>query len=79
MKSKRVDILRRALKVIFAGGGAYYLENKRLPKNALFTGKPYEYSNVRGYYEHHKDKTVDSDEIKAQTEMVRQRREDGWS
>jgi len=52
IKSKRLDVLRRAQKVIFAGGGAYYLKNKHLPKNTLFAESPYEYSNVRGYYEH---------------------------
>ncbi len=50
IKSKRVDVLRKASKVIFAGGGAYYLKNKQLPSNAIFTEKPYEYANVRGYY-----------------------------
>jgi plasmid segregation protein ParM len=36
-------------KVIIAGGGAYFLENIALPKNATFPEKPYEFSNVRGY------------------------------
>jgi len=36
-------------KVIIAGGGAYFLENVALPKNATFPEKPYEFSNVRGY------------------------------
>jgi len=54
IKSKRVDILRRASKVIFSGGGAYFLEGKRLPSNTLFSGKPYEFENVRGYYDYQK-------------------------
>ena len=36
-------------KVIIAGGGAYFLENVPLPKNATFPEKPFEFSNVRGY------------------------------
>ncbi len=55
VKSKRIDVLRKAKKVIFAGGGAYYLEDKRLPGNAIFIDNPYEFANVRGYYEHKKD------------------------
>ncbi len=54
IKSKRLDILRRASKVIFAGGGAYYLRDRQLPKNTLFADKPYEFTNVRGYYDYQK-------------------------
>jgi len=50
MKSKRLDVLREAQAVIFSGGGAYYLEKKELPDNVVFANKPYEFANVRGYY-----------------------------
>ncbi len=52
IKSKRLDIVKQANKVIFAGGGAYYLQGKRVPGNTVFTDKPYEFANVRGYYGH---------------------------
>jgi len=50
IKSKRLDLVKRADKVIFAGGGAYYLQGHSLPKNTMFTEMPYEFSNVRGYW-----------------------------
>ena len=50
MKSKRLDVLREAQAVIFSGGGAYYLEKKELSDNVVFANKPYEFANVRGYY-----------------------------
>lgn len=50
IKSRQEEILRKALKVIFSGGGAYFCENIELPKNAVFSKKPYEFANVRGYY-----------------------------
>ncbi|WP_187648677.1 ParM/StbA family protein [Nitrosophilus labii] len=51
MKSQRSDLLRSATKVIFSGGGAYFLEGAKLPKNVDFSEKPYEFANARGYYE----------------------------
>lgn len=35
--------------IVFAGGGAYHLDKKALPKNAIFCSEPYEYANIRGY------------------------------
>ena len=42
------DYLRKATKNIFAGGGAYYLEDAVLDDSMTFVQKPYEYSDVRG-------------------------------
>ncbi|HIP44354.1 MAG TPA: hypothetical protein EYG93_03340 [Sulfurospirillum arcachonense] len=51
MESQRSDLLQIASKIIISGGGAYFVENaKNLPKNFVFSKKPYEFSNVRGYY-----------------------------
>jgi len=50
MKAQRLNILREAQAVIFSGGGAYYLEQKELPSNVAFSKKPYEFANVKGYY-----------------------------
>lgn len=44
------DYLKKANLVIFAGGGAYYIDNRDMPPNRVFCQPPYEYSNVRGYY-----------------------------
>jgi len=43
-------ILGMSEKVIISGGGTYMLENVAFPKNVDFTEKPYEFSNVRGYF-----------------------------
>ena len=43
-------LLGTSEKVIIAGGGAYMLEDVAFPKNTFFVEKPYEFSNVRGYY-----------------------------
>jgi len=51
LRSQRADLLRSAHKVIFSGGGAYFLQGILLPKNVEFSALPYEFSNVRGYYE----------------------------
>ena len=50
LRSRRNDTLRRADKVIFSGGGAWFLADTDLPGNVVFSGKPYEFANVRGYY-----------------------------
>lgn len=50
IKSRQLDIVRRATKVIFGGGGAYLLENASLPANAALTENPHEFANVRGYF-----------------------------
>lgn len=42
------DYLRKANKNIFAGGGAYFLEDAQMNANMTFVNKPYEYSDVRG-------------------------------
>ena len=51
LRSQRADLLRSAHKVIFSGGGAYFIQGIPLPKNVEFSALPYEFSNVRGYYE----------------------------
>jgi len=50
LQSRQIETLRRADKVIFSGGGAWFLENTDLPGNVVFSKKPYEFANVRGYY-----------------------------
>lgn len=50
LKAKNSNILFSAKKIIFSGGGAYFLENTKLPNNVVFSQKPYEFSNVRGYF-----------------------------
>lgn len=50
LRSRQVETLRKARAVIFSGGGAYFLEGTDLPKNTIFSKKPYEFANVRGYY-----------------------------
>lgn len=37
-------------KIIVSGGGAYYIDPKCLPESAVFSEKPFEFSNVRGYF-----------------------------
>ena len=49
IKSRNPDIFRSAKAIIVAGGGAYYVNN--FAKNVVHTTTPYEYSNVRGYYQ----------------------------
>ncbi|ULO03744.1 ParM/StbA family protein [Campylobacter sp. RM12651] len=54
--SSRKDILYEANLVIFSGGGAYFLDKeliKELVKTADFSELPYEFANVRGYYEYY--------------------------
>jgi hypothetical protein len=43
-------ILSTAERVIMGGGGCYYINNVRFPKNVDFVINPYEFSNVRGYF-----------------------------
>lgn len=53
LKSQRGDLLKTAKKVIFSGGGTYFLDDIKLLKdtpNIAFSQKPYEFANVRGYY-----------------------------
>jgi len=45
--------LKTAKKVIFSGDGAYFLDDVEILKNTqnvTFSKKPYEFANVRGYY-----------------------------
>jgi plasmid segregation protein ParM len=39
----------RANRIIFSGGGAYYIDHKALPKSAIFSEPSFEFANVRGY------------------------------
>lgn len=51
MRSQRSDLLKTARTVIFSGGGAYFIQDtKIMPKNVAFSKKPYEFANVRGYF-----------------------------
>ena len=53
LRSQRGDLLKVAKKVIFSGGGAYFLDDVEILKktpNVTFSSKPYEFANVRGYY-----------------------------
>lgn len=50
LRANALDTLREASRVVFAGGGAYYLTDEKLPANVEFCELPYEFSNVRGYY-----------------------------
>lgn len=51
--SSNDDISFAAKKVIFGGGGAYFIDKEYMRSilpNAVFSDEPFEYSNVRGYY-----------------------------
>ena len=50
MRSKGVDLLRSANKIIFSGGGAYFLSLDKLTDNSVLSEAPYEFANARGYY-----------------------------
>jgi len=51
LKTMKRDLLRKANKVIFGGGGAYFIDkNMKLPENVVLSDKPYEFANARGYY-----------------------------
>lgn len=53
LKTQREDLLKIAKKVIFSGGGTYFLDGVeaiRNTPNIIFSNKPYEFANVRGYY-----------------------------
>lgn len=53
LRSQRGDLLKTAKKVIFSGGGAYFLDDVQVLKNTpnvTFSNKEYEFANVRGYY-----------------------------
>lgn len=44
------DYMRKSTKNIFAGGGAYYLQDADLDPSMVFVESPYEFSDVRGVY-----------------------------
>ena len=52
LKAKHGNILKIAQRVIISGGGAYIIKeySQTLPANVVFSTTPFEYSNVRGYY-----------------------------
>jgi len=52
LKAKHGNILKIAQRVIISGGGAYIIKEyaQTLPANVVFSTIPYEYANVRGYY-----------------------------
>lgn len=49
LRSQRIEVLRTANKVVFSGGGAYFLSGD-MPANCCFSKKPYEFANSRGAY-----------------------------
>lgn len=56
--STKNNILYDANKVIFSGGGAYFLDKdliKNTVKTADFSDLPYEFSNVKGYYSYYEN------------------------
>lgn len=50
LRTKSLEVLRKAKAVIFSGGGAYFLKGTDLPDNVKFSETPYEFGNVRGYF-----------------------------
>jgi len=44
----RTDLIDRADKIVFGGGGAYFLDKDELPEHSFIVKEP-EFSNVRGY------------------------------
>jgi plasmid segregation protein ParM len=52
LKAKYGNILKIAKRVIISGGGAYIIHeySQILPKNVVFSSEPFEFANVRGYY-----------------------------
>jgi len=45
-----LPLLGRAHMVLISGGGAYLLQNAKLPPHYVIDDKPMEFSNVKGYY-----------------------------
>ena len=45
-----LPLLGRANKVLISGGGAYLLQNAKLPPHYIIDQEPMEFSNVKGYY-----------------------------
>lgn len=50
LESRNADIFNSASAIVMAGGGAYHFGNNK-PKNMVFAPTPFEFSNVRGYYD----------------------------
>ena len=44
----RTDLINRTDKIVFGGGGAYFLDKKELPEHSFIVNEP-EFANVRGY------------------------------
>ena len=45
-----LPLLGRVHKVLISGGGAYLLQNAKLPPHYVIDNEPMEFSNVKGYY-----------------------------
>ena len=58
VSAKNQDILNRVFAIIISGGGAYLLKesNTQIFDHQVFSGMPYEFANVRGYFSVLKDK-----------------------
>ncbi len=50
LKSKNKSLFKDMDVIIMSGGGTYFLDKNEFPKNVIFSKKPHEFSNVRGYY-----------------------------
>ena len=48
--TRNSDLFKSCDKIIIAGGGAYLLDDLDFGSNILFADKPYEFSNVNGYW-----------------------------
>lgn len=60
--STKNNLLYDANKVIFSGGGAYFLDKeliKELVKTADFSELPFEFANVKGYYTYYENTYTD--------------------
>lgn len=50
IKNRNIDIFKSADSIIIGGGGAYIVDSLFDQKNIVFAEKPYEFSNVLGYW-----------------------------
>ena len=48
--TRNPDIYKSANKIIFAGGGAYTLQEQEFKKSVTFANQPFEFANVQGYW-----------------------------
>ena len=53
ISAKNSDLINKVFNVVISGGGAYLLEsiNAQIFDHQIYSKTPYEYANVRGYYE----------------------------